>query len=304
MLGSGDLAILTAYFNPCNYKSRERNLFLFLDQMRAYDLPVFVAELVFPGQHHVLEPTGNIHIIRFHASDVMWHKERLINLAAEQVPPRYIKLAWIDADVLFPNKGWYDQASGLLDSYRLVQLFDRVTQQDNYGNEVQLLYGLAAHIALRKPAPFKFDTSRTWPGLAWAARRDLLRTHGLLDVFILGSADTYMSLAAYGPLDEAWEWHVQRLAPRIRKTWRNWAKAFFHDVRGNVGFVPTHVLQLGHGRKEDRKYVERLEILARHDFDPVKDIAPGSQGEWQWSSRKPNFHAEVRAYFEERKEDL
>ena len=76
------------------------------------------------------------------------------------------------------------------------------------------------------------------------------------------------------------------------------------DVRGNVGFAPTHVRQLGHGRKEDRKYVERLEILARHDFDPTEDIAPGLEGEWQWSSRKPNFHAEVRAYFEGRREDL
>jgi hypothetical protein len=277
---------------------------MFLEEMRAHDLPVFVAELVFPGQHHILRSAGNIQAVRFHASDIMWHKERLINLTAEQLPPHYTKVAWIDADVLFPDKRWYEQASVLLDSYHLVQLFDRVTQQDNAGNEIQQLHGLAAHIALRRPAPFRFHTSRTWPGLAWAAKRDLLRTHGLLDVFILGSADTYMSLAAYGPLDEWWEWHVQRLAPRIRETWRKWAKSFFDDVRGNVGFVATPVIQLGHGRKEDRKYVERLEILARHNFDPTKDIAPGPQGEWQWSSRKPHLQAEVRAYFEGRREDL
>ena len=304
MPSSDDLAIVTPYFNPCNYQSRHRNFFLFLDEMKAADLPVFVAELAFPGQDHVLESAGNIQAIRFRGSDIMWHKERLINLAAERLPARYKKVAWVDADVLFPDKQWYDQASGLLGSYHLVQLFDRVTQLDNDGNEVQELNGLAAYIALRKSAPFKFDTSRTWPGLAWAATRDLLRTHGLLDVFILGGADTYMSLAAYGPLDEWWQWHVQRLPPRIRKAWTNWATSFFEDIRGNVGFVPTHVRQLGHGRTEHRKYVERLEILARHDFDPSRDIAPGQQGEWQWSSRKPNLHAEVRAYFAERREDL
>jgi len=81
------------------------------------------------------------------------------------------------------------------------------------------------------------------------------------------------------------------------------AKIIHHHFVFCIDATPF-VSILGHGRREDRKYVERLEILARHDFDPTEDIAPGPEGEWQWFSRKPNFHAEVRAYFEGRREDL
>jgi hypothetical protein len=272
--------------------------------MRVHKLPVFVGELVFPNQCYLLpESEGTVSAFRFSAPDVMWHKERLINLTVERLPAQYTKIAWIDADVQFPDDRWYSQASTLLDSYPLVQLFDQVSQLNNDGIEIRRLTSVAMHAALGKPQPFKFDTSGTWPGLAWACRRSLLATHRLLDIMILGGADTYMSLAAYGRLDERHEWHLQQLAPKLREVWKNWAKPFFSDVQGNVGFVPTSIAQLGHGRIENRRYVERLEILSRHDFDPRLDIASGALGIWQWSSLKPRLHAEVSAYFQQRNED-
>jgi hypothetical protein len=234
----------------------------------------------------------------------MWHKERLLNLIAQQLPPNYTKIAWIDADVLFPNPQWYQRASALLESYKIVQLFERVSQLDNGGTEVRKVLGLASHIARGGLAPFRFESSQTWPGLAWAARRDLLATHGLLDVMIVGGADTYMSLAAYGTIDEPQELHVKRLAPKLRKAWQSWAMPFFTDIRGKVGYLPITIAQLGHGQAKDRGYVERMEILVRNDFDPVNDIAPESSGVWEWSSQKPLLHAEVISYFRRRHEDL
>jgi hypothetical protein len=303
--GSGDLAIVSCHFNPCNYRSRERNLLAYLDAMSARNLPVFVAELAFPNQSYVVPESSNtIRAIRFSANDVMWHKERLLNLAVQRLPERFTKVAWIDADVLFPDPAWYQKTSALLDSHNLIQLFDTVSQQDNDGRELQRLEGLAAYIAKGKPTPFKFDVSRTWPGLAWASKRQLFNTHGLLDRMILGGSDTYMSLAAFGQLDEWHSWHLQRLTTKLLAAWKAWAEPFFRSVQGKVGYLPGTIAQLGHGVVERRRYVERMDILNNHDFDPVADIACGPSGVWKWSTAKPAFHAEVRRYFEQRREDL
>jgi hypothetical protein len=260
-----------------------------------------MAELAFEDQPFTLPNSQEC--LRLRGRDVLWHKERLLNLAIRRLPPQFTKVAWIDADVLFPDERWYAWASGLLDAFDLIQLFDRLEQRDNDGTLIRQLNGLAAFVADGRPMPFKFDTSETWPGLAWAAKRELLASHGLLDRFVLGGADTYMSVAAFNFAD-AWSgWHIQVLAPKLRDAWQDWATPYFHDVRGRVGYVPTTVVQLGHGTAANRQYVDRMEILSRYDYDPAVDIGLGPQGIWQWASDKAEFHSAVSRYFIQRQED-
>jgi hypothetical protein len=270
--------------------------------MNAQGIPLFVAELSFANQSFTL-PSGEQHL-RLTGRDVLWHKERLLNLLIKQLPPQYTKVAWIDADVIFPDERWYRWASGLLDAFDLIQLFDRLQQQDNDGLPVRELQGLAAAVADGTPAPFKFDTSGTWPGVAWAGKRELIAAHGLLDRFVLGGADTYMSVAAFNLADSWSGWHIQILTPRLRHYWTEWATPFFGDVQGRVGFVPTTVIQLGHGTSANRHYVDRMEILGKYDYDPCRDITPGEDGVWRWSSDKEEFHGAVARYFERRQEDI
>jgi len=301
---AGDLAIVSCHFNPCGYRARERNVVQFLGRMRARGLPVFIAELLFPDQRPLLPESGDGIVVRhFHSSDVMWHKERLLNLLIAELPARYTKVAWIDADVVFPDDRWYARASKLLDSYDLAQLFDDSRQLDNEARFVGKVFGIAGYVARGEPNPFNFTTSLATTGLAWGAKRSLLAAHGLLDVMILGGADTYMVLAAYGALDVTTSGRMQELTPGLDRVRRGWLERFGRDVRGRVGYLATTAIQLGHGAPELRRYGDRLDILKRHDFDPALDIAPGSGGPWRWSSAKPSLHAEVAQYFHERRED-
>jgi hypothetical protein len=269
--------------------------------MRAQGIPLFLAELSFDNYPFIL-PHGEQNL-RLSGRDVLWHKERLLNLVIDRLPPQYTKVAWIDADVIFPDERWYRWASGLLDAFDLIQLFDRLQQQDNDGQPIRELHGLAASVADGAPAPFKFDTSATWPGLAWAGKRDLIAAHGLLDRFVLGGADTYMSVAAFNLADTWSGWHIQILTPRLRQYWTDWATGFFGDVQGRVGFVPTTVIQLGHGTAANRQYVDRMETLCKYDYDPCRDISAGEDGVWRWSSGKDDLHSAVSRYFERRQED-
>jgi hypothetical protein len=266
--------------------------------MRRQNIPLFIIELGFPGQSFAVPDS-----FQLSGRDVMWHKERLLNIAINRLPAHFTKVAWIDADVVFPDDRWYGWASQLLDVFDLIQLFDRLDQQDNDGRFVRQLNGLAAYVAAGRPAPFKFDTSATWPGLAWAAKRELLAAHGLLDRFVLGGADTYMSLAAFNVADSWSGWHVQQLAPKLGQFWRDWATPFYADVQARVGYLPTTVIQLGHGTTANRHYVDRMEILSKYDFDPAVDVATDDHGVWKWASPKSELHSAVSRYFDQRQED-
>ena len=96
---------------------------------------------------------------------------------------------------------------------------------------------------------------------------------------------------------------LNQLAPKLKEVWSTWATSFFRDIQGRVGFVPTPVVQLGHGTRVNRQYVDRMRILTTYDFDPKNDITTDEHGVWQWATHKPLLHRAVRDYFEARRED-
>lgn len=297
-----DLAVVACHFNPCGYKSRERNLLAFLRRMNARGIPVFVAELVFPGGSPLLhERDGSVTAWHFAGTGVMWQKERLLNLAIERLPDRFTKVAWIDADVLFPDPLWYDRASALLESCAIAQLFERAYQLNEGGRGIKQISGVAGYVAAGKAEPFSFLQAK--PGLAWAATRSLLAAHGLLDFMILGGADTYMTLAAFRVPEAVAQVHFDNLPPRLVRAIADWSAPFGADVRAGVGYLPGAVIQLNHGMLAHRRYYERMEILSRGDFDPATDIEREANGVWRWAPGKDELRAEVAEYFVQRRED-
>jgi hypothetical protein len=70
--------------------------------MRRQGVPLFIAELSFNNGDFAVP--SNDHVYRFRGHDVMWHKERLLNLVINQLPAQYTKVAWIDADAIFPDE--------------------------------------------------------------------------------------------------------------------------------------------------------------------------------------------------------
>src|SRR5438034_3478022 len=160
-----DLAVVSCHFNPCNYQLRDRNLLRSVTTLVRQDVPLYLANLVFANQRSVVPLPTATTVLELHGRDVLWHKERLLNILIRKLPPRYTKVAWIDGDVLFPDSRWFQWASELLDTYDLIQLYDRVEQRNNDGQTIGELAGLAAYISSGKPHPFNFDLSCTWPGL-------------------------------------------------------------------------------------------------------------------------------------------
>lgn len=58
-----------------------------------------------------------------------------------------------------------------------------------------------------------------------------------------------------------------------------------------------------HGSKTRRGYSSRDVILARHQFDPYRDIFPDAQGIWQFNPDKWELRDDIRRYLISRYED-
>ncbi len=300
---------ITCYFNPARYRRKRENFQAF---RRALNVPLVAVELVHGADSELTEDDAEV-LIQIRGGDVLWQKERLLNVALEAVPHSSTNVAWLDCDILVERSDWADLAEEALERDVLVQPFSRVCELPSNYNPTALKYladrvqhcGTAIAKRIRESpqaaAIFELGPSVRSAGLAWAARRDVLDAVGFYDRCILGGGDRALVAAAVGDFEgpaRHWRWNHRQVAD-----YRAWAEPFFEAVQGRIGFVEGPVFHLWHGDRELRRYRQRLLDLAQFDFDPSGDIAIADSGCWQWSSAKSEMHSYVARYFSERLED-
>ncbi len=192
-----DLWVITTYYNPAGYRTKRQNYERFAAPLRAAGIPLVTVECAFGTEPFAFDPAP--HTIQVRGRDVLWLKERLINLAIAQLPPQAQKVTWIDNDFLFCNPDWTTETSVWLDRYPLVQPFDslhRLGQQTTaYMGAGFFRWSFAYQWQHRPEQVFVRGGDHGVPGGAWAAQRSLIEKHGLYDVAILGGGDELFSHA-------------------------------------------------------------------------------------------------------------
>jgi hypothetical protein len=302
---------ITSYFNPVGYKRRLANYRAFRERLNA---PLVAVELAHRDDFDLCEGDADI-LIQLRGDDVMWQKERLLNVALQALPGTCHTVAWLDCDIIFENKDWAAQALDALASSPVVQLFRHVhymprdlpprgpCKEAAEFTRISLGSGAAAGADIR--TCLDEALSRTYGryanGMAWAARRELLEGIGIYDACILGSGDRAMTAAWFGYFEHAIR-HNAMHSPEI-DFYTSWAEQMRDRVRGEVRAIEGDLFHLWHGSIENRSYVGRYCGLDRYQFDPAKDIATTEGGLWRWSSEKGEMHRYVRDYFASRRED-
>lgn len=285
------LAIIVPHFNPCGYRQPRKNFQRFIDALRqqADADDVFVIEALFPGQSRehgwwarAPIPADDRHFL--------WQKESLINFAIQRLPPKCDAVAWIDADILFDDNWWYEQACKTLEEFPVVQLFDRIIYEQRRG-DYSFDPGSRGYSTASEPDRLTFNA----PGGAIACRRELL-TNGIYDRHPLGGGDEIFMDACLGRAPRFYKDISQPFRDHIR----GWCESFGQHP---VGFLRGSVTHLWHGDREGRQYTTRHALLGQHDFDPAVDVRIGENGLLEWASDKPALHAAVRDFFTARAED-
>ncbi len=301
---------ITSYFNPAGYRRRLANYRAFRERL---GVPLVTVEQSFTGEF-ALGPDDAEVLIQLAEGDVLFQKERLLNVALDSVPAACEAVAWIDADVIFGSPDWAEETLAALEHHSVLQLFSERYDllPDSRPDEVEtwnrpfdrrslmakLAAGEFALADLRPRHPKLRDTA--W-GLAWAARKEVLDRHGFYDVCVKASGDVAIFCAAIGALD----------APTLRERMNEisyqhfleWARPFHDTVGGSVSHLDGRIFHLWHGLYADRNYSTSLSSLRDLDFNPYTDLAKTPHGCWRWNSDKQELHARVRDYFWSRLED-
>lgn len=302
----GELWVVTSYFNPGQYQTRYANYLLFREGLERIGVPCLTVECAFGADPFALALDRNVLQVR--ARDVMWQKERLLNLAIAHLPDSCTKVAWVDCDVLFENVNWVGEACVQLETYPIVQLFERAVrlprgQTQNTGEGISFIsyasmYRTSPHLPLTGSFVRHGHT-----GFAWAARRDLLLSFGLYDTCILGSGDHMMAHAFCGDWDTTCARRILGLNTPHQRHYALWSRKIYNAVCARISYVPGTILHLWHGEKRDRYYVVRNRYLSQQGFDPVVDLRLSAGGVWEWNSEKVELHAFLEKYFYARNED-
>jgi hypothetical protein len=302
---------ITSYFNPAGYRSRLEN---FREFRRRLTVPLVAVELGYGAGFELSDGDADL-LVRLPGRDVLWQKERLLNLALERLPGECTMVASLDCDTILDREDWAPAACAVLQRVPVVQLFMRLyhlrrgwTPRAQPRDAVAFSQEASASAVGRGSDPLSVlsTTSERRPGVtvngfAWAYRREVLAQHGFYDACIIGGGDTAMVSAALGRPEVVIGVHAMNAAQEER--YRHWATPYHRSVAGRIDCLDGDVFHLWHGRLEDRWNRRRHLDLGAFGFDPRYDIELDDPGCWRWSSNKPALHAYVRQYFAARRED-
>jgi hypothetical protein len=310
------LWVLTTYFNPLGWRQRRHNYDLF----RA-GLPdttrLLTVEHAPCGAPDLTERDADL-MVTVTGGDVMWQKERLLNIGLARLPRDCDVVAWMDCDVVLTDPDWPRRAREALgQGVWLVQPFDQaywLTATEGPGSacaEVKAshrrslaAYHAAGDLDQARRQSWACPNGMSLPdGYAWVAPTDLLRTHGFYDASIIGGGTRELALAALGDLDT-----LRSCRPRTPAQLDHvlaWATRFAADVAGRIGVLAgTTAWHLWHGSLTDRRHGTRHHEFRQFDFIPDTDIRHTESGAWAWASNKPAMHDWVVQYLRHRAEDV
>lgn len=291
-----DLAAVTCHFNPQRSAARLRCYEQFARQFPALGLRLYCAEgspdhryEILDSWHFPMDPEAHL-----------FAKENLLNLAINRLPDQYERVVWIDSDVLIITPHWAELLAAALDADPVVQGFQSLRYIGPHGEPETSWRDSLGWINARDNAAIA-EPQAGYPGLVWAARRDVLAAGGgIYDRVITGGGDVAWCVGVWGDLRPRYS---AQWSPALIADVHRWA-AGIHPYIPSVGYVPAAGVHLYHGKLAARQYQHRNEILGQVGYDPQLHLEYGPTGTLRWSKAAPaELRNAVRAYIHGRRED-
>jgi len=296
------LHVVAVISNPCNFKIRYSLAKEFFKRMENEpDIILYIVELVYGKQEFaVTTHTNKRHLQLRTDTPPLWHKENMINLGVKYLLPKDWKaMAWIDADIEFENPHWASDALKILNNGNdFIQLFTHAIDMDYSKNILTTFTGFGYQYSKN----FKKSSTgnQYWhPGFAWACNRNTYdKIGGVFQEGILGSGDNIMchcfikkgTETLKKGMDESYIKFVENLQSK------------YNGIK--LGYVPGNIRHYFHGKKENRNYFGREDILINHKYNPYTYITTDNVGLIIPTEDCPkDFIKDIMGYFEARNED-
>jgi hypothetical protein len=309
------LYVIAPIFNPQRYRTRWKLYKEFENYVLSNNQAHLVTiECTFGHREKVMtEQISDKHtVLHIQTSHELWLKENMINIAISRLPENWKYVAWVDADVRFTRPDWVGETIQQLQHYHLVQMWTQaIDLMPNFEHRHKVQFSFMWSYLNQSSVPNANNYYYTigsnmkgyWhPGYAWAARREAINDlGGLIDWSILGSADTLMAHALIGNISEKNK--PSYINGRMFEQLMEWQNRAEKHIKRNVGFVEGLITHYWHGKKVNRGYNTRGNILVENDFNPDLDLKKDWQGAYQLTDRNFKLRDDIRGYFRMRNED-
>ena len=313
---------ISTFFNPGRHENKVENFRKFKGAVAAQGLQMLCVELVFGDSTFQLldassdAPDCEIMVQRRTSEgNTLWQKERLLNIALDNLPASVTKVMWLDSDLIFLNDDWVPETAELLDQYPVVQPFGWMTylpadQGSEYGTEKLptlplgqgvggVYHGAGLGVSQFGELCFRANFVIGHPGFAWAARREVITSAGFYDRSIIGGGDRIMLNAFTGHYNGV----SRKMPPMMAEDVRAFGARLTPLVGpANMSYTRGVVLHIWHGDRANRDYKNRYNILLANKYNPGVDVRINEAGVLEWATEKRRLHSQVTEYFNNRKE--
>lgn len=309
--------VISVCSNPVRYEKRWMLFKEFEQHMQDVGANLIIVEQAFGRREFQLTERDHPLHLQVRTEDELWHKENMINIGIQylcQIDPDWDYVAWIDGDIHFNRRDIITETAHQLQHYDWVQMFSHAIDLGPNGEAIQQHKGFMYQYHQNWQYPpegagqggYYADGKKDFwhPGWAWAARRSAIESVPLMDRAILGAGDHHMALGLIGEAHRSLPGNISK---QYKHYVMNWQEMALHALQKNVGYVGGTITHNWHGKKKDRKYVERWEILQKNQYDPYRDVMEDSQGLLRLNrhhgKRYIRLRDDIRRYFRQRNED-
>lgn len=299
--------------NPIRFRSRYKLHDEFMARMRDVQerlklnlkgpqLELWVVEVAF-GDRPFHYSQANL---RGRTENELWLKENMINLMVQRFPENWQYVAWIDNDVEFLEPDFVERTIHALQHYHVVQMWEDAMDTGPNGEFIARHKGFVkqylsgANIGYGQ---YYSGYEGAHPGYAWAATRFFWDSVGGLLNGVLGAGDNHMAFSLIGRGTESVNPEV---TPEYIAQISRWQERAEFHVKRDIGFIPGTIRHYWHGKKKDRRYWDRWQILVKNKFNPLTDLKCDWQGVFELeevTTRQRELRDDIRAYFRMRNED-
>lgn len=284
--------------NPARYKSRPALCKSFVERMNCAGVNFHLVETAFGNRPFEITDSKNPRHYQFRTNSEIWQKESMINLAIQRLPHDWEYVAWVDTDIAFVRPDVFTEAWHQLQHHSVIQLFSDCVDLGPNHEVVQHHKGFCYIYHQNRRITRRYDFAH--PGFAWAATRGAINSlHGLIEA-PLGAGDHHMALSLIG------RGHLSLpggIHPNYKKMIMSWQERAEEYVKRNIGYVPGLIYHFWHGKKKDRRYIERWDILTKNGFDPDTHLKRDWQGLLELHNSPIKLRDDIREYFRQRNED-
>jgi len=290
---NNDIAVISTFFNPLKYKNRYENYLKFQDFIYECGLKdhFYVSEVLYKNDEPFI---NHKNILRFKTEDILWHKERALNLTVKTLPKQYTKVVWVDTDIIWSNINWWKEVIKLLEEYNIIQPFAYCkflnshfnldhTQMSIFHRLFRINNGLPTFHAIHY-------------GGTMAYNRKYFECVELYDKDIIGGGDFISNISILKmPIDE----NVQAFDPELDSYIEKSGKY----LENKYHYLDDSVYHLYHGQLHDRQYIKRYSILKNYIFNDMCE--KDDNGLYKFKSTvSQKIKSQFLDYFKTKNEDL